>query len=225
MAPPVVDTATPGTLPLTPLVTSDELNRMRTEAHRPVTANCPDASATVPEICVVTTIDMVLDDCCNHGICETSDGQPIPAASLRRMLCDALVYPVVLGGNGEVLDSGRSERTVNRKQRRALRAMHRSCAHPGCTVGFDSCRIHHIRWWTRDQGPTDIDNLLPLCETHHHLVHEGRWTLTMTPDRTATWTRPDGTHWTTINTADRGTDIVGILEREHELDRAIGVTT
>ena len=88
--------------------TSDELNRQRTQAHRPVTANCPDASATVPEICVVTTIDMILDDCCNHGICETSDGQPIPPASLRRMLCDAVVYPVVLGGNGEVLDSGRS---------------------------------------------------------------------------------------------------------------------
>jgi hypothetical protein len=191
------------------------LNRQRTEAHRPVTANCPDASATVPEICVVTTIDMILDDCCNHGICETSDGQPIPPASLRRMLCDAVVYPVVLGGNGEVLDSGRAERTVNRKQRRALRAMHRTCAHPGCTVGFDSCRIHHIRWWTRDRGPTDIDNLLPLCETHHHLVHEAGWTLTMTPDRTATWTRPDGTHWTTTNTTDRGTDIMNHLDRAH----------
>ena len=83
---------------------------------------------------------------------------------LRRMLCDAVVYPTVLGGNGEVLDSGRAERTVNRKQRRALRAMHRTCAHPGCTVGFDSCRIHHIRWWTRDRGPTDLANMLPLCE-------------------------------------------------------------
>lgn len=31
----------------------------------------------------------------------------------------------------------------------------------------------------------------------HHLVHEGGWTLTMTPDRTATWTRPDGqAYWT-----------------------------
>ena len=142
---------------------------------------CLHISATadhnVPEICVVTTLERLLDDCCSHGLCETSDGQVLPAASLRRMLCDAVVYPTVLGGAGEVLDSGRARRTVNRKQRRALRAMHRTCGHPGCTVPFESCRIHHVRWWTRDNGPTDIANLLPLCEAHHHLVHEGGWTL------------------------------------------------
>ena len=167
-----------------------------------------DAAHNVPEICVVTTLDRLLDDCCSHGLCETSDGQALAAASLRRMLCDAIVYPTVLGGSGEVLDSGRAQRTVNRKQRRALRAMHRTCGHPGCTVPFESCRIHHVRWWTRDHGPSDLDNLLPLCENHHHLVHEGGWTLTMTPDRVATWTRPDGTHWKTVNTADRAADVL-----------------
>ena len=93
-------------------VTSGDLNRLRTEANREVEVNCPDASANVPEICVVAGIDRVLDDCCNHGLCETSDGQPIAPASLRRMLCDAVVYPVVLGGDGEVLDAGRTRRTV-----------------------------------------------------------------------------------------------------------------
>ena len=156
----------------------------------------------------MTTLDRLLDDCCSHGLCETSDGQALAAASLRRMLCDAVVYPTVLGGSGEVLDSGRAQRTVNRKQRRALRAMHRTCGHPGCTVPFESCRIHHVRWWTRDHGPSDLDNLLPLCENHHHLVHEGGWTLTMTPDRVATWTRPDGTHWKTVNTADRAAEVL-----------------
>lgn len=166
------------------------------------------ASATVPEICVVTTLDRLIEDGCDHGLCETSDGTMLPAASLRRMLCDALVYPVVLGGEGELVDSGRRERTVNRAQRRALRAMHRTCAHPGCAVGFDSCRIHHVRWWTRDRGPTDIDNLLPLCESHHHVVHEGGWSLTMTPDRVATWIRPDGTVWITAATVDRSHDVL-----------------
>lgn len=138
-------------------------------------------------------------------------------------MCDAVVYPAILGGNGEILDAGRSTRTVNRQQRRALRAMHRNCAHPGCTTGFDSCRIHHIRWWTRDHGPTNIDNLLPLCETHHHLVHEAAWTLTMTPDRVATWTRPDGTHWKTTTTTDRGTDIIHGIS-EHRMDQPPGGT-
>jgi len=167
-----------------------------------------DAESAVPEICVVTTLDRLLDDCCSHGLCETSDGQALAAASLRRLLCDAAVYPTVLGGSGDVLDSGRARRTVNRKQRRALRAMHRTCGHPGCTVPFESCRIHHVRWWTRDHGPSDLDNLLPLCEAHHHLVHEGGWTLTMTPDRVATWIRPDGTVWKVANTADRAADVL-----------------
>ena len=77
------------------------------------------------------------------------------------------------------------------------------CAHPDCTVGFSNCKIHHIRWWARDRGPTDIDNLLPICEKHHHLVHEGHWTLTMTPNRVATWTRPDGAVHHVGSTIDR----------------------
>ncbi len=40
---------------------------------------------------------------------------------------------------------------------------------------------------------TDLDNLLPLCSRHHHLVHEGGWTLTLRADRTTVWCRPDGT--------------------------------
>ncbi len=185
-----------------------DLRHLRAAASTNVSPISVDAASTVPEICVVTTLERLLDDCCGHGLCETSDGQALAPASLRRMLCDAVVYPTVLGGSGEVLDSGRAQRTVNRKQRRALRAMHRTCGHPGCTVPFESCRIHHVRWWTRDHGPSDLDNLLPLCEAHHHLVHEGGWTLTMTPDRVATWTRPDGTVWKTANTADRGTELV-----------------
>ena len=35
-----------------------------------------------------------------------------------------------------------------------------------------------------------------MCESHHHLVHEGRWSFEMTPDRVGTRTRPDGVvHW------------------------------
>lgn len=145
----------------------------------------------VPEITALVSFEW-LSGLTETGVCETESGSPIPIGTMRRICCDAEIIPAVLGGESEVLDQGRSRRTATRSQRRALRAMHRGCAHPDCTVGFDACRIHHIRWWWRDTGPTDIDNLLPLCERHHHLVHEGGWTLTMTPDRVATWSRPDG---------------------------------
>ena len=131
------------------------------------------------------------------------DGVPLPVSTVRRLCCEAEIVPVVLGSDGEVLDVGRTERTANRAQRRALRAMHRTCAHPDCTVGFSACRIHHVKWWWEHNGPTDIDNLLPLCERHHHVVHEGGWTLTMTPDRVVTWIRPDGVVYWTGSSIDR----------------------
>ena len=147
----------------------------------------------VPEITILTDLQTLTRGLHNHSICETDNGVPLPVSTVRRLCCDAEIIPMVLGTDGVPLDVGRSARSVTPHQRRALRAMYRTCAHPDCTVGFSACKAHHVRWWWRDLGPTNLDNLLPLCERHHHLVHEGRWTLTMAPDRTTTWTRPDGT--------------------------------
>lgn len=79
---------------------------------------------------------------------------------------------------------------------RAARRRPRTRSHPDSTVTIDDCRIHHLDPWARG-GRTDLHRMAPLCEVHHHLVHEGGWGLDITPDRIATWTRPDGTiHWT-----------------------------
>lgn len=160
-----------------------------------------DPGSRVPEIGILVDYPALAADAAAAGlctvnpagICETSDGVPLPVSAVRRLACEADVYPVVMGADGVVLDMGRTKRTVTPQQRRALKSMHRTCGGPECTVGFDSTRAHHVRFWTRDTGPTDIDNLLPLCEIHHHLVHEGGWQLSMTPDRVATWRLPDGT--------------------------------
>ena len=85
--------------------------------------------------------------------------------------------------------------------RNTLRAMYRTCAYPHCDVTFDRCDIHHVIAWLH-HGSTDLDNLLPLCGRHHHLVHEGRWRLTLDKHRVITIHRPDGTrhfHGTTTN--------------------------
>ncbi len=121
---------------------------------------------------------------------------------MRRLCCEANIVPVVVGGDGAVLDVGRSRRLATRKQRQALAVMYSTCAHPGCTVAFDACQIHHVTDWTAHHGATDMANLLPLCCEHHHLVHEGRWRLELWPDRTIRLTRPDGTvhhHGPSIN--------------------------
>ena len=133
-----------------------------------------------------------------NSVCELADGTALPVSVVRQMACEAEIIPIVLGGDGRALDIGRAARLATEAQRQALRAMHRTCIQPDCQVPFDECRIHHIVPWEHG-GRTDLSNLAPLCESckHHHDVHEGGWTLTMTPDRVATWTRPDGTiYWT-----------------------------
>ncbi len=157
----------------------------------------------VPEVSVLIDYDTLCDAAHTAGVCETDDGVDLPAETVRRMCCDAGVLPIVLDGVGRVLDEGRAKRTVTPEQRRALRAMHSTCAHPACSIPFSACKAHHINHWTRDRGPTDLDNLVPLCERHHHLVHEGGWNLSMTPDRVVTWFRPDGTAWRSHSSIDR----------------------
>lgn len=176
--------------------TADDTNAHRDPDSPSRSRDHADALAherRVPEITVLTDYRTLVEGLHEHSICETDDGVPLPVSTVRRLCCDAEIIPMMLGTDGVPLDAGRSVRTANRQQRRALRAMYRTCAHPDCTVPFSACKAHHIRWWWRHLGPTDLDNLIPLCERHHHLVHEGGWGLIMTPDRVATWTRPDGT--------------------------------
>jgi len=149
-------------------------------------------SDRVPEITVLIDHRSLLEGAHRAGVCETDNGMPLPVPTVRRLCCDAEILPVVLDGDGRALDVGLTRRTASWPQRQALRAMYRTCAHPDCSATFDMCRMHHVVPW-KQGGPTDIDNLLPLCEVHHHLVHEGGWGLEMPADRTATWLRPDGT--------------------------------
>ena len=163
----------------------------------------PSAEMRVPEVGVLIDHATLVDAWHEHSVCETYDGFPVPVSAVRRLCCDAEIIPYVLNGNGEVTDLGRSQRTVSRAQRRRLRAMHRTCGgDSACTVPFEQCEIHHVVFW-RFRGRTDIENLLPLCSRHHHQAHEGGWTLTMTPHRVVTWTRPDGTVHSTGSSIDR----------------------
>ena len=96
--------------------------------------------------------------------------------------------------DGEIVELGSHRELVSHEGRYA--AMYATCAHPHCQVPFSACRIHHVHWWT-DGGKTVLANLVPLCERHHHLVHEGGWNLEIDHRRHVTWTRPDGTIWHT----------------------------
>ncbi len=92
----------------------------------------------------------------DDSVCEFDDGTDVPVATMRRLACDAHILPVVLGGDGVVLDVGRSRRLATDDQRRALRAMYRTCGIGTCDVSFDRCEIHHVDEWDAHQGDTDL---------------------------------------------------------------------
>jgi hypothetical protein len=89
----------------------------------------------------------------------------------------------------DVLYVGRARRTVTPRQRRALERRDQHCAFPDCRVDTSRTDAHHVIPWELG-GRTDIDNLVLLCNRHHHYVHEGGWTITATvlpPTATGYW--------------------------------------
>ena len=121
-------------------------------------------------------------------------GLPIelPIETIRRMACLADITPIIVGADGVHLYLGATTRLATPQQRRVLRALYRTCAIPGCCVSWDQLVMHHIVYFEHG-GPSDIDNFLPLCNRHHHFVHDGGWRLQMSADRTLTIALPDGT--------------------------------
>ena len=122
---------------------------------------------------------------------ETASGYPIDAATARRLACDAGIARIITDGTPTPVDLGLTNHDPSPSQRRALTARDRGCTFPGCDRPPALCHAHHIHHWAK-QGPTNMANLTLLCNRHHHLVHEGGFTLTRTRNGQLHFTRPTG---------------------------------
>ena len=120
----------------------------------------------------------------------TETGQPIPCTVLERVACDSEVTRIVLGPDREVLDVGRTRRTVTPAQRRAVIARDRTCRGPGCHAPPRLCEVHHLIWWTRG-GPTSVENSGLFCWRCHDWIHTEDIAITH-QNGTWTFTHPDG---------------------------------
>ncbi len=144
---------------------------------------------------VVCDLDTLGSGTWDGTVKRTGAGNDIPLSDLRRLLCDAWITHTVLGPSGKALAVGRSYRTATDAQRAALRVMYQTCAL--CDVRFDHCEIHHIIEWEHG-GPTDLNNLIPLCGVHHERVHHTGWQIALDDQCNLTVTKPDGQIWKTI---------------------------
>ena len=173
---------------------SDPLERqdfLAAEALIAITEGTASGSG-VPDVTVLIDERTFLDGRRHdHSVIDAGLGRfGLPVETVRRWACIGTVTPVVVAADGVRIYLGRETRLANRAQRRALRVLYRTCAL--CDTPFEHTQAHHVSYYGLQQGLTDIDNLVPLCGRHHHLVHEGGWKLHLAADRTLTITRPDG---------------------------------
>ncbi|MDN4464590.1 DUF222 domain-containing protein [Microbacterium aurantiacum] len=128
---------------------------------------------TGPQATIVVRVDLA-DLEAGTGM-ATIDGvaQPIPAGAVRRLAADAQVIPCVLGGDSDILDWGRTRRLFTPAQKLALVERDGGCVSCGAPPAW--CHVHHVSWWKRDSGPTDLGNGVLLCTGCHHRLHADGW--------------------------------------------------
>ncbi|MGO1664316.1 MAG: DUF222 domain-containing protein, partial [Micrococcaceae bacterium] len=161
----------------------------------------PDQGGTRPQVLVTIDLPLMLRMMVQAGITpknfnpawltdgtlpgfELSQGSytgPISPANIRHLLCEAEILPVVLGGAGQILDVGTSERFFDKHLRKALVVRDGGCAAPGCTAPAPWCESHHIDP-ARAQGPTSTANGVLLCHHDHRLADRGDWQISIVDD-------------------------------------------
>lgn len=108
------------------------------------------------------------------GAGQLDTGERLSPEQVRRLACDAHIIPMVLGGDGQILDVGQARRLFTGPLRRALVVRDGGCAFPGCDRPPRWCDGHHIQAWTAG-GATALNNGVLLCGYHHRLIHRGEW--------------------------------------------------
>jgi hypothetical protein len=101
---------------------------------------------------------------------------PLSPEVARRLACDAKLIVSADNSLGQSLDQGRARRSPTDAQRREIRRRDRGCRFPGCTHA-EFTDVHHVQHWVND-GMTNLDNLVELCDQHHRSVHEMGWRMT-----------------------------------------------
>ena len=127
---------------------------------------------------VTVSVTMTLDSLISGLGTAHIDGvdEPISARTARRLAADAMIIPVVLGGDSEPLDVGRASRLFTESQRRALAVRDGGCIWPGCDAPPGWCEVAHLHPWSHG-GPTDLENGALMCRFHHRRFDNDGWAL------------------------------------------------
>lgn len=122
---------------------------------------------------------------------ELDRGGLISGQVIARLACEGAVVVAVDDAEGHTMYEGRASRDATEAQRCEILRRDRHCRFPGCDHVVFS-QPHHMAEWVRDLGPTDLDNLLALCTSHHNLLHSKGWSVSGDANAEVTFCAPDG---------------------------------
>jgi len=105
------------------------------------------------------------------GSATLASGAVISGEVARMLACDAGISRIITKGPSEILDVGRSTRTIPVAIAKAVIARDRHCTHPGCHAPPSMCEIHHDEHWAHG-GATSVANCRLVCWFHHLLEHQ-----------------------------------------------------
>ncbi len=159
-------------------------NQRRFDALHALTTQAPsgdDAAANAvakvgrrSTIFVTATIDQLTG--VDPSVVTSCDGARLPRSIIECLACDADFIGQIYDQNGNVLWQGRAVRFATPAQVRALIARDGGCV--SCGAHHSRCVAHHrLPFEAAIAGATDIDNLVLLCESCHHHVHNAHLTL------------------------------------------------
>ncbi len=128
-----------------------------------------DGKSAGTDLLVIADFDVIKQQLDNPRL---ADGSPIPVVELHRLALEANILPSIFDTKAQDMWLGRKQRAASEAQRVALFARDQHCV--GCGANPLWCRTHHIIWWSKN-GPTDLDNLVLVCDDCHHKIHDHGW--------------------------------------------------
>ncbi|MCS5733705.1 HNH endonuclease [Herbiconiux daphne] len=126
---------------------------------------------------------------------------PIDPATARRIAAHApsFLRALIDPDTGETLSVGRRRYLAPADLRTALMLDDETCRFPGCGRRAARCELDHTLAWA-EGGETSATNLAHLCSRHHHLKHEGGWSVSPAAGtrRGLDWRSPRGNIYRTL---------------------------
>ena len=141
----------------------------------------PTSGGCGATVVVTMTLQQLLADLDQAGVCTLDTGGRISASEARRLACTAGIIPVVLGGKSQVLDAGRKCRSHSEPMRIVMGIRDGGCTEEHCQTPPGLCHAHHDTPWA-EGGHTNTDTGRLLCPHHHRRIHDPRFVTTRLPN-------------------------------------------